>query len=232
MRRHLRREILDKLHTAHLGVTKSRKAAAQWYHWPFMYEEITKKRQNCEVCQQNQQMNPEEPPVNEHDLAARPMEFGGLDLYHFGGNTWLLFVDFFSGKPLIKNLGKNSSTDQVIKRLRKWFLEFGFVRKLRCDGGPELRGRFQDWCRKAGIKVEVSSAYRAMSKARAEGCIKQVKRLLEKTKDGGEDFALALAEYCNAPRADGPCINALFYNRQVRSCILPELQRDVPIEQN
>ena len=26
---HLRREILDKLHTAHLGVTKSRKAAAQ-----------------------------------------------------------------------------------------------------------------------------------------------------------------------------------------------------------
>ena len=116
---------------------------------------------------------------------------------------------------MIKNLGKNSSTDQVIKRLRKWFLEFGFVRKLRCDGGPELRGRFQDWCRKAGIKVEVSSAYRAMSNARAEGCIKQVKRLLEKTKDGREDFALALAEYCNAPRADGPCINDLFYNRQV-----------------
>ena len=229
---HLRREILDKLHTAHLGVTKSRKAAAQRYHWPFMYEEITKKCQNCEICQQNQQMNPEEPPVNEHDLAARPMEFGGIDLYHFGGNTWLLFVDFFSGKPLIKNLGKNSSTDQVIKRLRKWFLEFGFVRKLRCDGGPELRGRFQDWCKKAGIKVEVSSAYRAMSNARSEGCIKQVKRLLEKTKDGGEDFALALAEYCNAPRADGPCINDLFYNRQVRSCVLPELQREVPIEQN
>ena len=71
-----------------------------------------------------------------------------------------------------------------------------------------------------------------MSNARAEGCIKQVKRLLEKTKDGREDFALALAEYCNAPRADGPCINDLFYNRQVRSCVPPELQRDVPIEQN
>ena len=197
-----------------------------------MYEEITKKCQNCEVCQQNQEMNPEEPPVNEHDLAARPMEFGGRDLYHFGGNTWRLFVDFFSGKPLIKNLGKNSSSDKVIRRLRKWFLEFGFVRKLRCDGGPELRGRFQDWCQKAGIKVEVSSAYRAIFNARAEGCIKQVKRLLEKTKDGGEDFALALAEYCNAPRADGPCINDLFYNRQVRSCVLPELQREVPIEQN
>ena len=61
---------------------------------------------------------------------------------------------------------------------------------------------------------------------------KQVKRLLEKTKDGGEDFALALAEYCNAPRADGPCINDLFYNRQTRSCISPELQREVQIEEN
>ena len=229
---HLRKSLLDKLHTAHLGTVKSGKAAAQRYHWPFLYEEMSKKCQNCSICIQNQQMNPEEPPVEKHDLAARPMEFGGLDLYHFGGNTWLLFVDFFSGKPLIKNLGKHSSTDQVIKRLRKWFLEFGFPRKLRCDGGPELRGRFQEWCKKAGIKVEVSSAYRAMSNARAENCIKNIKRLLQKTKDGDEDFAVALAEWANAPRADGPCVNDLFYNRQVRSCILPELLREVPVEIN
>ena len=71
-----------------------------------------------------------------------------------------------------------------------------------------------------------------MSNARAEECIKQVKILLEKTKDGGEDFALALTKYCNAPRADGPCINDLFYNRQTRSCISPELQREVQIEEN
>ena len=229
---HLRRSLLDKLHTAHLGLIKSGKAAAQRYHWPFLYEEMSKRCQNCTICLQNQQMNPEEPPVEKHDLAARPMEFGGLDLYHFGGDTWLLFVDFFSGKPLIKNLGKHSSTDQVIKRLRKWFLEFGFPRKIRCDGGPELRGRFQEWCKKAGIKVEVSSAYRALSNARAENCIKNIKRLLQKTKDGDEDFAVALSEWANAPRADGPCVNDLFYNRQVRSCILPELLRDVPVAEN
>ena len=63
-------------------------------------------------------------------------------------------------------------------------------------------------------------------------CDKQVKRLLEKTKDGGENFSLALAEYCNAPRADGPCINDLSYNRQGRSCISPEPQREVLNEEN
>ena len=41
-----------------------------------------------------------------------------------------------------------------------------------------------------------------------------------------------MAEWANAPRADGPCVNDLFYNRQVRSCILPELIREVPVEIN
>ena len=128
-----------------------------------------------------------------------------------------------SGEKLF-NRSSHQEAEKVI-------LEFGFLRKLICDGGPELCQRFQDWYKKAVIKVEVSSAYRAMSNARAEECIKQVKILLEKTKDGGEDFALALTEYCNAPRADGPCINDLFYNRQTRSCVSPKLQREVQIEE-
>ena len=37
-------------------------------------------------------------------------------------------------------------------------------------------------------------------------------------------------EYCKDPRADGPSINDLFFNREVRSCIMPELQREVDID--
>ena len=50
--------------------------------------------------------------------------------------------------------------------------------------------------------------------------------------DGEEDFKGALSEYCNAPRADSPSINDLFFNRQVRSCIMPELQRKVYMKEN
>ena len=41
-----------------------------------------------------------------------------------------------------------------------------------------------------------------------------------------------IAKWCNAPQTDGPCANDLLYNRQVRSCILPELIRDIPLEKN
>ena len=38
---HLRRKILDKLHTPHLGTLKSCKAAAQRYYWPQLHAEMT-----------------------------------------------------------------------------------------------------------------------------------------------------------------------------------------------
>ena len=65
-----------------------------------------------------------------------------------------------------------------------------------------------------------------------KGSIKHIKRLVEKITDGEADFRTSLAEYCNAPKADSPSINNLLYNRQVRSCIFPELQREVGKENN
>lgn len=103
---------------------------------------------------------------------------------------------------------------------------------MQYDGGPEFLDRFKEWYTRAGIKVDPSSAYRALSNVRAEGTIKHVKRLLEKTSAGEEGFRMALAEYCNAPRADGHCINDLFYNRQIKACNLPKLQQEIYIVKN
>ena len=229
---HLRRKLLDKLHTAHLGTLKSCKAAAQRYYWPQLQSEMTQRCQECVICEENQRMNPEEPPVQEHDLAAYAMEFLGSDLFHFDGDTWLILVDFFSGFPLVKNLGKHSSTVKVIKRMKKWMNLLGYCRKIRVDGGPEYRDSFQDWCRQAGIKVEVASSYHPQSNCRAEGTIGNIKKLLRKCKEGGENFEDALAEWRMAPRADGPSCSELFFSRKLRSSILPEIMEEAPVEQN
>ena len=69
-----------------------------------LYGSASDKRcQACIICEENQRMNPEEPPVQEHDLAAYAMEFLGSDLFYFDGDTWLIVVDFYSGFPLVKN---------------------------------------------------------------------------------------------------------------------------------
>ena len=229
---HLRRKLLDKLHTAHLGTLKSCKAAAQRYYWPQLHAEMTQRCQECIICEENQRVNPEEPPVQEHDLAAYAMEFLGSDLFHFDGNTWLIVVDFFSGFPLVKNLGKHSSTDKVIKRMKKWMNLLGYCRKIRVDGGPHYRDSFKEWCRQAGIKVEVASAYHPQSNCRAEGTLGNIKKLMRKCKDGGENFEEALAEWRMAPRADGPSCSELFFSRKLRSSILPEILKEAPVEQN
>ena len=229
---HLRRRMLDKLHTAHLGTLKSCKAAAQRYYWPHLHAEMTQRCQECIICEENQRMNPEEPPVQEHDLAAYAMEFLGSDLFHFDGDTWLIVVDFFSGFPLVKNFGKHSSTAKVIKRLKKWQNLLGYCRKIRVDGGPQYRDTFQEWCRQAGIKVETASAYHPQSNCRAEGTLGNIKKLMRKCKDGGENFEEALAEWRMAPRADGPSCSELFFSRRLRSSMLPEIMKEAPVEQN
>ena len=229
---HLRRHILDLLHVPHLGVIKSCRAATQNYHWPNMHSEVTQRCRDCQICEENQKQNPEEPPVEKHDLAAYGMEFVGSDLFHFDGNVWLIVVDFFSGWPLVKNLGKHSSTAKIIKRMTKWFNLVGYPRKLRADGGGEYRETFQEWCKQVGIRFVASSPYHPESNTRAEATLGNIKRLLRKCKSGGEDFERALSQWRLCPRADGPSCAELFFSRQVRSGILPQLVWAVPAEQN
>ena len=229
---HLRKQILDLLHVPHQGVIKSCKAAMQNYHWPNMNAEVTQRCQDCRICEANQKHNPEEPPVEKHDLAAYAMEFVSSDLFHFDGNIWLIVVDFFSGFPLVKNLGKHSSTAKIIKRMTKWYNLLGYPRRLRADGGGEYRDTFQEWCKQVGIRFVASSPYHPESNCRAEATLGNIKRLLRKCKDADEDFERALAQLRICPRADGPSCSELFFSRQVRSGVLPQLVREVPVEQN
>ena len=65
------------------------------------------------------------------------------DLFHFGPNTWLILVDWFSNFSFVKKLGRSEGTDKVIKKLKKIFLQHGFCEQLRTDCGPEYRQSFQ-----------------------------------------------------------------------------------------
>ena len=46
---------------------------------------------------------------------------------------------------------------------------------------------------------------------------------MQKVKEGKKDWALAYSKWRNAPTAEGHSPAQLFYGRQVRSCVLPEL---------
>ena len=53
--------------------------------------------------------------------------------------------------------------------------------------------------------------------------IQDVKNLLTKTKEAGEDFDLAFFEWRSAPTSQGVSPAQLFFGRMIRSCVLPQL---------
>ena len=222
-----RKDICKKLHISHAGEKKTARAGARRYYWPNMQEALTKQCQECDSCRENQQIQAAEPPPHHEDLASYPMEKMSTDLFHFGGNTYLILVDWYSGFPMVRNLGRSSSTSKVIRKLRKIFLTYGFCTKLKSDFGPEYRQTFQRWCDEVGIELVYSSAYNSSGNSRAEVQVKQVKKLLRKVQLTGEDFQLVLSEWRGCPTAEGPSPAQLFFGRAVRSMVLPELHTEV-----
>ena len=225
----LRRKIVKLLHVPHMGEVKAGRAAERRYYWPSMWNQVSQECKDCDICVKNQKGRPNEPPPEEEDLAEYPMQKMSADLMHFDGNTWLVLVDWFSNFTFAKKLGKIGGTDKVIEKMKKIFFTFGFPQFLKTDFGPEFRGRFQQWAEKLGIVTTNSSAWNSRGNGRCEKAVQDIKRLLQKVKDEKGDWALALSEWRNCPTVSGPSPAQLFYSRQVRSCILPELYQEVEV---
>ena len=226
---HLRKKIVKLLHVPHMGELKAGRAAEKRYFWPTMWNQVAQECRDCEICVKNQQSLPDEPPPEKEDLAEYPMQKMSADLMHFEGITWLIMVDWFSNFTFAKKLGRVGGTDKVIEKMKKIFLTFGFAQNLKTDDGPEFRDRFQTWARRMGMVHSNSSAYNSRGNGRCEKAVKDVKRLLQKVKDEKGDWALAFSEWRNCPTVSGPSPAQLFYSRQVRSCILPELYQQVEV---
>ena len=100
-------------------------------------------------------------------------------------------------------------------------------RRIRADFEPHFRQRFQRWCERLGIKPETSSAYLSQSNSRVERVIGEIKKLMTKCKEAGEDFDVAFSEWKMAPRVEGPSPSQVFFRRKLRSSVLPEIHGEV-----
>ena len=58
---------------------------------------------------------------------------------------------------------------------------------------------------------------------RTEKAIQDVKKLMTKCQETGEDWDLAFCEWRSSPAIQGVSTAQLFFGRQIRSCVLPQL---------
>ena len=222
-----RKEVLSALHMGHCGVVRTQQLARQLYYWPGITNEIKMMIDSCEACSINRAANPKQPEIEPTPYSELyPMAEVGVDLCEYKGVHHLVLVDRYSGYIMVARLNA-LDTGAVTKRLWDWFLEAGRPGVLRSDYGPQFRTEFEEFCSRMGIRHEISSAYNPSSNGLSENGVKQVKALLQKTKNFDE-FREALAEWRNTPRADGLSASQLFMGRRQRTAlpILPTALRE------
>ena len=115
--------------------------------------------------------------------------------------------------PPFKRL-QTQSTKAVTDILESWFNVLGWPSSIRSDGGPQFCGPFRVWCQTNNIKHELSAPYNPKSNGLAESAVKNVKFLLAKCSETGQDPNRALYEWRNIPRTNGYSPAQLFFGRQ------------------
>ena len=148
--------VLQLLHASHSGINKTIMLARGLYYWPGLVNDVKQLVSSCRVCIKRLQSQPSNPmstaPPSRH--FGHPMQHLGLDLFSFGGKSFLICVDHWSGYPLYHELCSHSA-ESVISVLTTWFNTLGWPSSIRSDGGPQFCGDFPRFCAKNNIVHEL-----------------------------------------------------------------------------
>ena len=230
----LRREILDKLHTPHLGPELTYLNAKELYFWPNMRAAIDMMCARCEECIA---LRPSLPTETLQTLKAEyPTHIVSSDLFYLYGDTYITYRDRFSGYLQCSEPLPSQTQQAVMDQFKSWFKILGLMKILRTDGGPCYGSTFHEWCRSLGIDHKTSTPNEPSSNGNGEIAVKSCKHLLMKHRGNIEAFNIGLLEHNNTPRrlVKGMRMSPaqIYFGRRQHTC-LPALQAAFhPIDPN
>ena len=194
----LRKEMIELVHTTHIGVEGCLRRARETMYWPRMSTELKEYISKCDVCASHRVMQGKE-PLQQHRFAARPWSKVGADLCELKGRTLLVVSDYFSNYVEVENVSK-PNTNGVTKPLKAMFARWGVPEELVSDNGPQFSStEFAEFSRKWGFEHTTSSPHYPQSNGKAENAVKTVKRLFTKAREAGQSEFQALLDWRNTP---------------------------------
>jgi predicted Fe-S protein YdhL (DUF1289 family) len=132
----LRMDIMNRIHSSHIGIEGCLRRARESVYWPRMNAEVRDFIQKCETCRTFDNHQSKE-PLKPHEVPARPWAKIGLDLFSFDGRTYLIATDYYSNFFEIDQLDSTTSKD-VIRKLRAQFVRHGIPDTCISDNGPQF----------------------------------------------------------------------------------------------
>ena len=215
----LRSEMLNKIHTGHMGMEKCKERARMLFYWPHINMHIENMVSKCLVCQNYRRSNCKEPLIP-HKIPSTPWEKVATDLFTLHNEDYIVVVDYYSRFFEFEKL--NSITSKaVINKMKRIFATHGIPRETISDNGRQfVSEEFKSFALSYGFQHTTSSPRHPQCNGLAEKTVGIVKNMLKKCKDSKQDIYLALLEYRNTPldRLGSP--SQLLMSRELRS-ILP-----------
>ena len=176
----LKEQVLNQLHTNHMGIEKTKLLAHECVYWPRINADIKKYIKQFVTCLQFQQMQPQERIIH-HNIPLQPWEVVRADVFHYNNKNYKCIVDYNSKFPIIKRL-EGLSAENLTNAV-----------KIMSDTGTNfVSDRFQKFCRAMNVEQATSSAYHHQSNGQVEACIKFIKRTFKKCAKSSMSINMAL----------------------------------------
>lgn len=225
--RAMRPDILDEIHGAHMGESKSLSFARDYVFWPSMTSQVKDRVRSCGICNAFRNQQPKE-TLKPHDIPGLPWQVVGTDLFEYGGHTYLVVTDFYS-KYFELELLRQSTATCLINNLKKIFARFGIPQEVISDNGSQYSNtrnlfdsthQFKEFAREWGFQHTTSSPEYPQSNGAAEKAVQTAKRILKKAEADGKDPFEGLLKYRNTPFEDiGVSPAQLLMSRRTRTTL-------------
>ena len=220
--RNLRKQFIEKLHAAHLGVDYTLRAARESMFWPGMSEQIANYIRNCEVCMMYSGSQSRR-PMTTHQIPDYPFQRVNVDLGEVTKDgrkvTMMVMADSFSDFIEVDFLN-NTKTLTIINVCKEHFARYGTPEVIVTDNGPQFDNmEWKHFQKEWGFQHVTSAPYHAQGNGKSESAIKTMKQLYRKCSRSGTDFWKALLQHRNTPNAVGLSPNQHLFARDTRSGI-------------
>ncbi|GFS26222.1 Pol polyprotein [Elysia marginata] len=189
----MRKEILDRIHDGHPGITKSRERAKQAVRWPEISKDIQRMVAVCRHCLEIRPTQPSEPLIPT-ELPDRPFQKVAIDICELNKETYLVSVDYYSRYIDINKL-HNITANTVINKMKMNFSQHGIPEIVISDNGAQFTSQeFKTFSQEWNFNHITSSPHYPQANGALERAVQTAKTILRQ-----KDQHLALLTYRATP---------------------------------
>ena len=195
-------EMIQLLHTGHLGLEKCLNRAKQSMYWPGLYEELKDLVTNCTTCLKFSLQKPtclSNRQYAGHEIPVYPWSKLASNIFYFEGDSYLLIVDNTSWFPIIRKLSSMMGK-AIAHHMQAIFAECRWPDTLVTDSGPcYISKEFKMLMESMSVNHTTSSPHYPQSNGLAEKFVGIIKNLFHKAREEGQSPYTALMVYRNTP---------------------------------